>query len=56
MPNPLYYEDFQIGAVFETPGRTIIEYDIMNFAGVSGDFYSLHTDEILHLEQCIKEE
>ncbi|MEM1610923.1 MAG: MaoC/PaaZ C-terminal domain-containing protein [Sulfolobales archaeon] len=46
MPSPLYYEDFQIGTVFETPGRTITESDIINFAGVSGDFYSLHTDEI----------
>ncbi len=42
----LYYEDFSIGQVFETPARTITEADIVNFAGVSGDFYSLHTDEI----------
>jgi len=40
-----YYEDFNVGDVFETPGRTITEADIINFAGVSGDFYSLHTDE-----------
>ncbi|HWQ16789.1 MAG TPA: MaoC/PaaZ C-terminal domain-containing protein [Sulfolobales archaeon] len=42
----LYYEDFSIGQVFETPARTITEADIVNFAGVSGDFCSLHTDEI----------
>ncbi len=41
----LYYEDFSIGQTLETPGRTITESDIVNFAGVSGDFYSLHTDE-----------
>jgi len=46
MVGPLYYEDFQIGGTFETPGRTITESDIANFAGVSGDFYSLHTDEV----------
>jgi len=46
MVEPLYYEDFQIGSTFETPGRTITESDIVNFAGVSGDFYSLHTDEV----------
>jgi len=46
MMEPLYYEDFQIGSTFETPGRTITESDIVNFAGVSGDFYSLHTDEV----------
>jgi|DewCreStandDraft_3_1066083.scaffolds.fasta_scaffold00180_12 acyl dehydratase len=43
--NPLYYEDLEVGMVFETPGRTITEADIINFAGVSGDFYSIHTDE-----------
>jgi len=42
---PLYYEDLEVGMVFETPGRTITEADIVNFAGVSGDFYSIHTDE-----------
>ncbi len=44
--SPLYYEDFSVGQVFETPGRTITEADIVNFAGVSGDFYSIHTDEV----------
>lgn len=45
MSGPLYYEDFETGMTFETPGRTVTEADIINFAGVSGDFYSLHTDE-----------
>lgn len=45
MKGPLYYEDFEPGMEFETPGRTVTEADIVNFAGVSGDFYSLHTDE-----------
>lgn len=45
MDRAYYYEDFNVGDVFETPGRTITEADIINFAGVSGDFYSLHTDE-----------
>ena len=45
MNSPLYYEDFEPGMTFETPGRTVTEADIVNFAGVSGDFYSLHTDE-----------
>ena len=45
MNRAYYYEDFNVGDVFETPGRTITEADIINFAGVSGDFYSLHTDE-----------
>jgi acyl dehydratase len=40
------YEDFNIGDYFETPRRTITETDIVNFAGVSGDFNPLHTDEV----------
>jgi 3-hydroxybutyryl-CoA dehydratase len=40
-----YFEDFILGETFTTPGRTITDADIMDFAGVSGDFHSLHTDE-----------
>jgi 3-hydroxybutyryl-CoA dehydratase len=41
----LYFDHFQVGAVFETRGRTITETDIVQFAGVSGDFVELHTNE-----------
>jgi acyl dehydratase len=41
---PLYYEDVEVGAVFATRGRTITEADLVNFAGVSGDFNPLHMD------------
>jgi 3-hydroxybutyryl-CoA dehydratase len=40
-----YFEDFVVGETFNTPGRTVTDADIADFAGVSGDFYSLHTDE-----------
>jgi 3-hydroxybutyryl-CoA dehydratase len=40
-----YFEDFQVDSVFETRGRTITEADIVNFAGLSGDFIELHTNE-----------
>jgi acyl dehydratase len=40
----LYFEDFQIGMKFETAGRTITEADIVNFAGISGDWNPIHTD------------
>src|ERR1700683_1602002 len=41
----LYYEDFAIGKVLESRGRTVTEADIVNFAGLSGDFVELHTNE-----------
>ncbi len=41
----MYFEDFQEGSEFLTPGRTVTETDIVNFAGVSGDFTSIHLDE-----------
>ena len=37
-----WYEDFQDGMTFTTAGRTITEADIVNFAGVSGDFNPIH--------------
>jgi len=40
-----YFEDFIVGETFTTPGRTITDADVTDFAGVSGDFHSLHTDE-----------
>ncbi|AQL41547.1 monoamine oxidase [Halorientalis sp. IM1011] len=39
-----YFETVEIGEQRETKGRTITEADVMNFAGVSGDFNHLHTD------------
>jgi len=41
----LYLEDFEIGKVYESCGRTITESDVVNFAGLSGDFNPLHMDE-----------
>jgi 3-hydroxybutyryl-CoA dehydratase len=40
-----YFEDFIVGETFTTPGRTMTDADVTDFAGVSGDFHSLHTDE-----------
>jgi 3-hydroxybutyryl-CoA dehydratase len=41
----LWFEEFAEGLSIETGGRTISEADIVNFAGVSGDFNPMHTDE-----------
>jgi len=42
----LYFEEFEIGKKATSPGRTIAEADILAFAGVSGDFNSIHTDAL----------
>ncbi|MCP4405065.1 MAG: dehydratase [bacterium] len=44
-PRGKYFEDFAIGEQFESPGRTITEADVMMFAGLSGDYNQVHTDE-----------
>jgi 3-hydroxybutyryl-CoA dehydratase len=43
-PRGMYFEEFQIGAQVVTQGRTITEADIVNFAGVTGDYNTIHTD------------
>jgi acyl dehydratase len=40
-----YYEDLNPGDAFKTAGRTIDPSDITRFAGLSGDFHQLHTNE-----------
>lgn len=40
----LYYDDLNVGDRFVTAGRTLTESDIVTFAGLSGDFNSLHMD------------
>ena len=41
----LYFEDFVIDSVTTSRTRTITEADIVNFAGLSGDFVELHMSE-----------
>ena len=43
-PRGMYFEDFEVGLEIETAARTITEADIVNFAGLSGDFNFIHTD------------
>lgn len=39
-----YFEDMQVGDKCISVGRTVTEADIVNFAGISGDYNILHTD------------
>ena len=38
------FDAVELGTSYTTQGRTITEADVVNFAGVSGDFNHLHTD------------
>ncbi len=40
-----YFDDFVLDSVGTSRGRTITEADIVNFAGISGDFVELHMSE-----------
>lgn len=45
-PRGMYFEEFQAGQQIITAGRTITEADIVSFAGLSGDFNQIHTDNV----------
>jgi 3-hydroxybutyryl-CoA dehydratase len=46
----LYWEDLEEGLEDVSPGRTITEADLVNFAGLSGDFNQVHTDAVFAAE------
>lgn len=40
----LYFEEFEVGQRLVTRGRTITDSDLVQFAGLTGDFNPMHTD------------
>ena len=40
-----YFEDFEVGQEWASPGRTVTEADITAFAMLSGDYDEIHTNE-----------
>lgn len=40
-----YFEEIHVGDTLYTHRRTVTEADIVNFAGISGDYFYAHTDE-----------
>jgi len=54
-PRGLYFEDFEVGQVFYSTGRTITESDIVAFAGLSGDYNQIHTDAQFAAETPFKQ-
>lgn len=42
----MYFEEYEVGMKLTSDGRTITETDVVNFAGISGDFNPMHTDAV----------
>src|SRR5262249_8095137 len=40
----LFFNDVEVGQEWETQGRTVTQADIVNFAGLSGDYNPIHMD------------
>lgn len=45
MEQTIYFEEYEIGSLRESIGRTITEADIVIHAGQTGDFFPHHMDE-----------
>ncbi len=43
-PTPKDHASCSVGDVIRSHGRTVTEADIVNFAGISGDFHGAHLD------------
>lgn len=41
-----YGDDFKLGDVYRTPRITVTETHVVNWAGLTGDFYPLHMDKV----------
>jgi acyl dehydratase len=48
-----YFDEFEVGMSFTSPGRTVTESDIISFAGLSGDFTQIHTDSEFSKETVV---
>lgn len=44
-PSAKYYDELEVGQSWVSPGRTITEADVVAFAGLTGDYNPIHTDE-----------
>ena len=40
----LYFNDVAIGDAWDSPARSVTETDVVNFAGMTGDYNPLHVD------------
>ncbi len=44
-PGIYWYEDLEVGGTYKTPGILVTESHIAGFAGLTGDFFEVHTDD-----------
>jgi oxepin-CoA hydrolase/3-oxo-5,6-dehydrosuberyl-CoA semialdehyde dehydrogenase len=49
-----YFDEIKVGDTLVTHRRTITESDIVNFAGISGDFFYAHMDDIAARESLFE--
>jgi len=49
------FSEFEVGTEYITPGRTVTEADVVNFAGISGDYNPLHTDATFAAKTPLKQ-
>ena len=40
-----FFDEIEVGETHETPGITVTEWHVLNFAAVSMDFFELHTNQ-----------
>ena len=49
-----YFDELEVGDSLVTARRTVTEADIVNFAGISGDFFYAHMDDIAARESIFE--
>jgi oxepin-CoA hydrolase/3-oxo-5,6-dehydrosuberyl-CoA semialdehyde dehydrogenase len=49
-----YFDELEVGETLVTHRRTVTESDIVNFAGISGDFFYAHMDDVAAKESIFE--
>ena len=49
-----YFDELEVGETLVTHRRTVTESDIVNFAGISGDFFYAHMDDVAARESIFE--